>query len=219
MKRHHTRRQVSAATAIVANVLIAASLNMAIAPGFDANARPPKAESGRSPSESAGMAPALRGRVPPSDVARELEDEVLAGRNAVLRANGKKGTFYVFSDPSCGYCRRLESELDKLGRDYTIHLFPVSVVGENTYERVRKLMCARADTRPALWRDAIQGRLPSNPGCSDGDAAIEMNDRNFFRFGFTGTPTIISENGDRMPDSYESAAAISRWLKQQAARH
>ena len=116
MKRHHTRRQVSAATAIVANVLIAASLNMAIAPGFDANARPPKAESGRSPSESAGMAPALRGRVPPSDVARELEDEVLAGRNAVLRANGKKGTFYVFSDPSCGYCRRLESELDKLGR-------------------------------------------------------------------------------------------------------
>lgn len=159
-------------------------------------------------------------RVVPSEVASTLEDGVYSGRYTVLRAAGSKGTFYVFSDPACGYCRRLERELEELGKSYTIHIFPVSVVGEyQSRESIRRLMCNGAATRLGAWRDAIGGYAASGRNCADGDAAIEANDRNFFGLGFTGTPTIVSARGERMPNSFETAADIERWLKQQAARH
>lgn len=218
MKSHNTSRQVGATTGAVASLLIAVSASMALVPALDANARPVTLALGTPSSGVAAKTSSAR-RLPPAEVARALEDGVYAGRYTVLRADGKKGKFYVFSDPSCGYCRRLEKELDSLGRTYTIHLFPVSVVGvKRTYERVHKIMCAKPKDRMSLWRDAVDGRLPTGPGCADGDAAIEANNRNFLGMGFDGTPIIVSENGEQLPDSYESAADISRWLEQQAAR-
>ena len=75
----------------------------------------------------------------------------------------------------------------------------------------------KAQTRGLLWKQAIAGQIPTGPGCADGDAAIEANNKIFSAMGFGGTPTIISENGEQVPE-FETAAEIANWLDQHSPK-
>ena len=217
--RNFLKKSLIWGAAPVIGLIFALSMNMALTRGFVASAQtvPPASSAMPLPaSTSAEPSP-----VPPSDseLAKAMADGVKAGRYSILRAAGKKAPVYVFSDPLCDYCRRLEPELEKLGRDYTIHIFPVSVVGgSQSLSRVNKLMCNKPEIRGGLWKEAIAGQIPIGPGCADGDAAIEANNKIFSAMGFAGTPTIISENGEQVPE-FETAAAIANWLDRRATKH
>lgn len=65
----------------------------------------------------------------PAELALAMADGAKSGKYAVQLSKGSKGTLYVFSDPSCPHCQDLEPELDKLAKDYTIYIFPVTVIG------------------------------------------------------------------------------------------
>lgn len=163
------------------------------------------------------MARASSTRPPTPDapeLAQALADGVGAGKFSVAYSRGAKGTLYVFSDPSCPSCRSLEHELVKLGKDYTIHIFPVSVIGGGTSAlRLEKLMCASSDARATMWKKIIVGANSGGEDCSEGATAVAANDQIFRAMRFEGTPTIINSRGDKFPDaSPNTAAAIQGWM-------
>ncbi len=153
------------------------------------------------------------------ELARAMADGAKAGKFSVAYSFGRKGTLYVFSDPSCPSCRDLEREMVKLAKDYTIHVFPVSVIGGiPSASRLGKLMCARADARAPIWKRVIAGAVPSGDACSDGANAVSANDQIFRTMGFLGTPTIINAMGEQFPDtSPTTSVAIQEWMKAHGA--
>ena len=149
------------------------------------------------------------------ELAQAMADGVKAEKFSIAYSHGAKGTLYVFSDPSCPSCRSLEHELVKLARDYTIHVFPVSVIGGSmSVHKLQKLMCARTTERVPMWKKVIVGADPGGEECSEGAAAVAANDQIFRTLRFEGTPTIINDRGDKFPDaSPNTTAAIERWMK------
>jgi TrbB protein len=157
-------------------------------------------------------APATPG---PEALARAMADGVKAGKFSIEYSRGSKGVLYVFTDPTCPHCQALEPELNKLGRNFTIHLFPVSVIGGDvSKQRITKLLCAKPAARNAMWKSVVAGNDTQAPACTDGAAAVAANDQIFRAMRFAGTPTIIAANGERTPDSIPNdATSIALWMK------
>lgn len=198
-------------------LILALSLNVAATRGMQAHAAP------APPASANEAAPVLAPVVSSSlvtysspDRARAMADGVRAGRYSLQVSNGKSGTLYVFSDPACGYCRTLEPELAKLARSFTIHIFPVSVVGgEPSAQRLAHILCQAPTARADSWKKAISRSGPSAAGCEDGHAAVAANDEIFTALGMTGTPSIFNASGDKFPAaSPNTAAAIAQWLRE-----
>lgn len=161
----------------------------------------------------------------PDARAREATDvSALPVLDAIKTVRGKGSrALYVFSDPLCGYCRRLQAELAQVD-DITIYTFLVPFQGR---ELPHAIWCASAQAaeRDAAWqaymtrgvtRDMTRGELGGVPR-SDRDhhadaahASAECGDpldRNLAlaeRLQVQGTPTLFFADGSRV------AAAISR---------
>lgn len=112
----------------------------------------------------------------------------------------------VFSDPSCGYCKRLEPELDKLD-NVTIYTFLVPFQGS---AQPAAIWCA-AD-RGKAWRQVMlagdTSLLNPDPHCAN---PIERNLLLAQRLKVRGTPTMVFTDGRRL-DGYTNAAEIESRL-------
>lgn len=129
----------------------------------------------------------------------------LADALKTVKGNGER-TLVLFSDPSCGYCQRLEPELDKLD-NVTIYTFLVPFQGA---EKPVAIWCA-AD-RQMAWRQLMlagdTSRLDPEANCAH---PIERNLALAQRLNVRGTPTMVFADGRRL-DGYTSAAAIESRL-------
>jgi TrbB protein len=173
-----------------------------------------------APPAATNMARPLPAMPEAPELAQAMADGVKAGKFSIAYSHGTKGTLYVFSDPSCPSCRNLERELVKLSKDYTIHIFPVSVIGGSlSARRLEKLMCALTDARMPMWKKVIAGVEPGGEECGDGATAVAANDQIFRAMRFEGTPTIVSAGGDKFPDtSPNTTAAIQSWMREHDTR-
>jgi thiol:disulfide interchange protein DsbC len=109
-----------------------------------------------------------------------------------VKGNGKR-KLAVFSDPNCGYCKRLEKELAKV-TDVTIYtlLYPVlnGSVGTAT-----AIWCS-AD-RLKAWNDfMLKDTAPAGKDC---ETPIETLLQTGRKNGVTGTPTLIFADGSVVP--------------------
>ncbi|WP_223862847.1 DsbC family protein [Pseudomonas cannabina] len=143
-----------------------------------------------------------------------------AGKYAVQLSQGGKGTVYVFSDPSCPHCRNFEPELEKLAADYTIQLFPVSVIGgPESSTAISQMLCAKPEDRANYWKKIVKGDRLDAPTCPEGEAAVSANDQIFRKLNFLGTPTVVNTSGEQTPLTLPNTArAISQWLDQTKAQ-
>lgn len=141
-------------------------------------------------------------------------------------SSGSKGTLYVFADPACPACQALEPQLATLGRNYTIHIFPVSVIGREASAKAgAQVLCQPKDAQAAAWTKVMSGDTsapsvdgPESRECDSGRAAIEQNNAFFRNAGFPGTPMILDENGYLLPETVpHSSHAIAAWLQQPRA--
>lgn len=107
-----------------------------------------------------------------------------------VHGNGKR-TLYVFSDPSCGYCRRLEPELARL-QDATVYTFVVPFQGASVPQAV---LCSPDPQR--TWDAVMAGG--NAPAAVPAPCSTPL-DRNLVlarRLGVSGTPTIFYADGTR----------------------
>lgn len=117
----------------------------------------------------------------------------------------------VFTDATCGYCRKLHNEMQQYN-DLGI--------------TVRYLAWPRAGVNSAVYRDTVSIWCSENPqkAMTDAKAGKAVNDANCenqvaeqFRFGqqigVNGTPNIVLPDGTVVP-GYQPAAAIAKTLRE-----
>ena len=117
--------------------------------------------------------------------------------NAVKNVKGKgERKLYVFSDPDCPYCQRLEQELTTVD-NVTIYTFlmPLKALHPNAEMIAKKVWCSK--NRYEAWEDyMLHKQAPSavdnckNPIAQNIDLAATLN--------ITGTPTLFLNNGQRI---------------------
>ena len=110
-----------------------------------------------------------------------------------VRGNGQQ-RLAVFSDPNCGFCKRLERDLAKLN-NVTIYTFLVGMLGADSDTKARHSWCASNKTATYdNWM--LRGTTP--PAASCDASAIERNMAFAAKHRITGTPTSFTADGTRI---------------------
>ena len=112
----------------------------------------------------------------------------------IVRGNGKR-KLAVFVDPNCGYCKRFERDLAKVD-NVTIYLFLYPILGDDSMAKSRNVWCAKD---PAGAWSQVMTKEQTIPNSNCNIAAIERNVEFGRKFKITGTPTLIAQDGSRVP--------------------
>lgn len=109
-----------------------------------------------------------------------------------VKGNGKRKLAY-FTDPNCGYCKRLEKELSKVG-DVTLYLFLYPIF-QGSDEIVRNVYCAKSPAR--AWDDLmLNGVMPASASCKMPIEAIMALGK---KLRVNGTPNLVFGDGMQVP--------------------
>ncbi len=112
----------------------------------------------------------------------------------------------VFTDISCGYCRRLHAELDTVleeGVRVRYLLFPRAGMGSQGHKDLESVWCAK-DPLEAMTNAKAGGKIVPMT-C---DNPIEQHVALAERVGLRGTPLIYTDSGEKIP-GYREAKALA----------
>lgn len=136
---------------------------------------------------------------------------VAAMKNSVIeyKAKDEKHVVTVFTDTSCGYCRKLHSEMQSyLDQGITVRYlaFPRGGVPSETYNELQSIWCAK-DKQQAMNK-AKAGEQIAAAQCQNTVAEQYSLGQSF---GVSGTPAIVLADGTLIP-GYQPAAALAGTL-------
>ena len=129
---------------------------------------------------------------------------------AIKKVNGKgERVIAVFSDPNCGYCKRLEQMLKDID-NLTIYVFPLNILSEKSRTISRNIWCS--PDRAQAWNAWMTEGTPPEEAKSD----CVYSDTNLLslakKLDITGTPVIFFSNGSRiigMPSADDFVKVLS----------
>ncbi|SEI14383.1 thioredoxin fold domain-containing protein [Paraburkholderia hospita] len=110
-------------------------------------------------------------------------------------------TLYVYSDPNCPACKRFESHVDDLAKDFSVYILPVAYQGNDDGWAAAYSLCM--DDRRGAWQSVITGSpnlKRSDMLCSDGYRKTKENMAQFEKLGFTSTPRVVGGTGFVFPE-------------------
>lgn len=142
---------------------------------------------------------------PRIEMMKPLEKNML-----VYKAKNEKHVVTVFTDISCGYCRKLHHQMDEyndLGITVRYLAFPRRGVPSANADEMEAVWCA-ADPLKAMT-EAKSGNSVQHKQC---DAKIAEQYNLGQSFGINGTPAIILEDGSMIP-GYQEPKALARALE------
>ena len=116
----------------------------------------------------------------------------------VVRGNGSR-QMAVFSDPNCGYCKRLEKSLQQLD-NVTIYTYLIPILSPDSAQKSKQIWCS-ADPQKTYIDWMVNGIAPS--GKSDCTTPLDKNMALAKTYGITGTPTIFFTDGSRFPGAVQ----------------
>lgn len=115
----------------------------------------------------------------------------------------------VFTDPDCGFCRKLHAEVAELnayGIEVRYLAFPRAGIGSETYDKMVSAWCAD-DPREAITRLKRGNKIPSKTCDNPVAEHYEVGQL----LGIQGTPTLIAPDGE-MIGGYVPAAELAEGL-------
>jgi thiol:disulfide interchange protein DsbC len=115
-----------------------------------------------------------------------------------VRGNGSR-QIAVFSDPNCGYCKRLDKSLQQLD-NITIYTYLIPILSPDSAQKAKQIWCS-ADPQKTYIDWMINGIAPS--GKSDCTTPLDKNMAFAKTYGITGTPTIFFTDGSRFPGAVQ----------------
>lgn len=118
----------------------------------------------------------------------------------VIRGNGSR-QIAVFSDPNCGYCKRLEKTLQQLD-NVTIYNYLIPILSADSSLKSKQIWCASDQQK--VWNDWMLNNQ-SPIGKSDCANPIDKNMALAKNYGINGTPTIFFTDGSRFPGAVQLA--------------
>ncbi len=125
---------------------------------------------------------------------------------AVVRGNGKR-KLAVFQDPNCGFCKRLERNIQNV-TDVTIYMFLYPILGADSTEKSKNVWCAKDKVK--AWHDLMLRDQPA-PSASCDASALGRNIEFGKKHRITGTPALIFADGSRVPGAI-SAQQVEKFL-------
>lgn len=113
----------------------------------------------------------------------------------------------VFSDPNCGYCKRIEQTFQQMD-NITVYTFLYPVLSPDSETKARQVWCAADRTK--AWRDWMlsKGTLTGAGNCK---TPLEENLAFGHSLNITGTPAVFFTDGSRIPGAAD-AATLERKL-------
>lgn len=147
---------------------------------------------------------------PRLDMLKEFESKML-----VYKAKDEKHVVTVFTDITCGYCRKLHREMkdyNDLGITVRYLAYPRQGVPSPNADEMEAVWCAK-DPHKAM-DDAKAGKNISLAKC-DADIAGQYNLGG--AFGVNGTPAMVLEDGSMIP-GYQPASALFDVLERRAVK-
>lgn len=124
----------------------------------------------------------------------------------IVRGDGKR-KMAVFEDPNCGYCKRFETDLQKVS-NVTVHMFLFPILGKDSMDKSKNIWCAK--DRAKAWSDwMLRDITPAGATCDA--AALTRNVEFGKKHKITGTPTLIFADGSRVPGAI-GAPQIEKFL-------
>ncbi len=124
----------------------------------------------------------------------------------IVRGNGKR-KIAVFEDPNCGYCKRFEQDIQKLD-NVTVYMYLFPILSPDSTEKARNIWCAKDKAKS--WQDwMVRGQTPASASCEA--SALTRNVEFGKKYRITGTPTLIFEDGKRVPGAI-SSAEVEKYL-------
>jgi thiol:disulfide interchange protein DsbC len=112
----------------------------------------------------------------------------------IVRGNGSR-KIAMFEDPNCGYCKRFERDLQGVN-DLTVYVFLYPILSPDSLSKSKAVWCA--PDRAKMWLDHMV-----RDAAIEGSTACATPIDKILAFGkdkrIQGTPTVIFENGDRVP--------------------
>jgi len=115
-----------------------------------------------------------------------------------VRGNGSR-QLAVFSDPNCGYCKRLEKSLQQLD-NVTIYTYLIPILSADSTQKSKQIWCS-SDPYKSYIDWMINGISPS--GKSDCSTPLDKNLAFAKTYGVTGTPTLFFTDGSRFPGAVQ----------------
>ena len=137
----------------------------------------------------------------------DLKQLPLADAFDVVRGNGKR-QIYLFEDPDCPYCRKLEEQMSQV-KDVRLHIFlyPLTSLHPHAYEHALGVWCAK--DRAKAWSDKmLKGIDPPAAKCEN---PLDRNLALGEKLHIDGTPTLILANG-RLHSGTVTAAELEQLL-------
>lgn len=115
-----------------------------------------------------------------------------------VRGNGSR-QLAIFSDPNCGYCKRLEKSLQQLD-NVTIYTYLIPILSPDSAQKSKQIWCA-TDPQKSYMDWMVNGITPN--GKSDCATPLDKNMAFAKTYGITGTPTIFFTDGSRFPGAVQ----------------
>ena len=116
----------------------------------------------------------------------------------VVRGNGSR-QLAIFSDPNCGYCKRLEKTLQQLD-NVTIYTYLIPILSADSALKSKQIWCS-ADPQKTYIDWMVNGIAPS--GKSDCTTPVDKNMAFAKTYGIAGTPTLFFTDGSRFPGAVQ----------------
>lgn len=138
---------------------------------------------------------------------KEFEDSMI-----VFPAKDEKYQVTVFTDTSCGYCRKLHAEMEgynDLGITVRYLAFPRSGIQGSTYKELTSIWCA-VDQQTAMTKAKNGDRTPQ-PQAKMCNMPIAEQYSMGVKVGVSGTPAIVLDNGTMIP-GYQGPADLMATL-------
>ena len=115
-----------------------------------------------------------------------------------VRGNGSR-QLAIFSDPNCGYCKRLEKSLQQLD-NVTIYTYLIPILSPDSTQKAKQIWCS-ADPSKTYIDWMVNGVNPN--GKSDCTTPLDKNLAFAKTYGITGTPTLFFIDGSRFPGAVQ----------------
>ncbi|MGY8527179.1 DsbC family protein [Paracidovorax citrulli] len=121
------------------------------------------------------------------------------------KGNGSR-QIAVFSDPNCGYCKRIEQTFEQMD-NITVYTFLYPMLSPDSEVKARQIWCASDRTK--AWRDWMLSKsTPSGNGnCK---TPVERNVALGRSLNVTGTPAVFFTDGSRIPGAADAATLESK---------
>jgi TrbB protein len=186
------------------------------------------------PARQAAVAPAQQAPAPddgwslPQDTRNALPSKLRSAADRKLftvdYSTGHARTLYVFADPRCPNCKRLEASLNRLSDAFNVVVFPVAVIGkERSIAAITPVLCLPPEQRKAAW-DALFDPVPAGMSlsksqekpasegvdlkaaspagdCDVATKALGINQVAYEAYRIPGTPWVISDDGRYVPQA------------------